>query len=191
MNIETEVKVKIRNLAKLKNQLKKHNAKYLGVTHHLDTYFLVKPAKFRYQRGYPIIRIRQDLIRKKSFLELHKVVDLYRAEEHEVAISDAISAKAILIRLGYQLSAVIDKKREKYQLGQINIDLDTVKGLGRFMEVEVMNQKKNEGVKIIYDFLSQLEINKEDIIPDLRYLDMLWLKQKVKLPKAPKKQFYK
>ncbi len=191
MEIETEVKVKIRDLATLKNQLKKLKAKHIGVSHQLDTYFLVKPVKYRYDKGYPIIRVRQDLIKKKSFLELHKVIDLYRAEEYEVAIADVISAKAILVKLGYQFSAVIDKKRERYQLGQINIDLDTVKGLGQFMEVEVMNRKKNESIKKIYDLLSQLGIQNQDIIPDLRYLDMLWQKQRVKLPQAPKEQFYK
>lgn len=177
MNIEIEVKAKVRDLAKLKKQLKKIGAKYIGQAHQVDTYYLIS-AKYRFKPGYPRLRIREDKINKKYFWEYHEPIDCFRAKEYEVQITDAKSARFILEKLGYEKEAVIEKIRDKYRLGNLHLDLDQVKGLGNFMEVEIMNGKQQESLKRIFSFYDKLGVAKKDLIPEMRYLDMVWAKMK-------------
>jgi predicted adenylyl cyclase CyaB len=180
MNIEVEVKAKVRNLVALKRKLKNLGVKYIGQTHHIDTYFLVAPRKDRYKKGYPLIRVREDKTKNKDFWEFHRILDFYSAEEYEVEIDNPKTAKIILKSLGYKMGGVVDKKRERYKFGQLNIELDQVKGAGRFIEVEIMNDQKKNSLKKIYNFLEKVGIKEQDIIKDLRYLDIIWEKAKKK-----------
>lgn len=177
MNIETEVKAKVKDLAGLQRRLKKIGAKFIGQVHQIDTYYLIS-TKYRFTPGHPRLRIREDKINKKNLWEYHEPIDRFCAKEYETQIADAAMAKFILEKLGYEKEAVIDKIRHKYRLGNLNIDVDQVKGLGNFIEVEIMNGKKTESLKKIFSFYDKLGVDKKDLVPDMRYLDMIWAKMK-------------
>jgi adenylate cyclase class 2 len=184
MNIEIEIKAQCHDLSAVKRHLKFLGAKYKGKCHQVDTYYLVTPGG-RYRIG-PRLRVRQDLLNKKYFWEYHEPLGDYAAEENEIEINDPKTAKYILKKLGYEIDVIIDKVREKYKFGRVNIDLDRVKGLGNFVEVEIMNIGKAEGLKIIRKFLEKLEIPKENFKEYRTYLDLMWEKQgkKVKIQKS-------
>jgi adenylate cyclase class 2 len=56
--------------------------------------------------------------------------------EHETTVGDAGAADAVLRGLGYEAAATVEKRRERYALGEYTVTLDTVDGLGEFVEVE-------------------------------------------------------
>ncbi|MFA5022477.1 MAG: class IV adenylate cyclase [Patescibacteria group bacterium] len=174
MNIEIEVKLKVRSLAKIKQRLKLLKAKYLGLVWQVDTYYQV--SKNYYLKGVPKLRIREERNKGKAFLEYHEAVNNFKAKEFETEVSNAKMAKIILEKFGYKPGLMVDKKREKYRLGRINIDLDSVKGLGSFVEIEIMNKNEKESLKEIYDFLPNLGLSKKDIIAGKSYLGLVWEK---------------
>lgn len=57
-------------------------------------------------------------------------------EEHETGIEDGEVIEAILESLGFVRVAVVEKDRERFSLGECLVVLDSVAGLGEFVEVE-------------------------------------------------------
>lgn len=57
-------------------------------------------------------------------------------EEHETAVADGDEARAIAEALGFTVAATVAKDREIYALDGYTVALDTVDGLGEFVEVE-------------------------------------------------------
>ncbi len=56
--------------------------------------------------------------------------------EVTVLVSDAAAAKALLELLGFKEAVRVRKRRELYKLGDVEVALDTVEGLGAFVELE-------------------------------------------------------
>ena len=57
-------------------------------------------------------------------------------EEHETDVADPDAMDATLRALGFSPAATVRKVRERYQLDGYTITLDSVDGLGEFVEVE-------------------------------------------------------
>ena len=56
--------------------------------------------------------------------------------EHETAVGDGDTADAILRGLGFEPVATVTKRRVEYRLDGYTVTLDSVEGLGEFVEVE-------------------------------------------------------
>jgi predicted adenylyl cyclase CyaB len=70
---------------------------------------------------------------------------------------------------------IVRKTRNLYLIENTRIHIDDVEGLGRFIELEVMlkeNQTTEEGIVIAEKIMSQLCIEKRDLI-DAAYIDLL------------------
>ncbi|MFB6169611.1 MAG: class IV adenylate cyclase [Haloarculaceae archaeon] len=57
-------------------------------------------------------------------------------EELETEVQAGDTAAAIFERLGFDPAATVEKTRERYRVGEFTVTLDTVEGLGEFVEVE-------------------------------------------------------
>lgn len=57
-------------------------------------------------------------------------------EEHETAVGDGAEIRAILDGLGYTPAATVEKERDRFGYEGYTVTLDTVDGLGEFVEVE-------------------------------------------------------
>lgn len=57
-------------------------------------------------------------------------------EEHETVVADAAALDDILRGLGFEPAAVVEKDREYYAFDGYTVVLDSVDGLGSFVEVE-------------------------------------------------------
>ena len=57
--------------------------------------------------------------------------------EAETYVDDAEAMHAILTGLGYDASATVTKHRARYELGGCTVALDTIEGLGEYVEVEL------------------------------------------------------
>jgi len=70
-----------------------------------------------------------------------------------------------------------DWRRELYLVGQTRIHLDSVEGLGTFVELEFVmgpNDDETQGRRVVAGLMSQLGITSSDLI-DAAYVDMLGL----------------
>jgi adenylate cyclase class 2 len=57
-------------------------------------------------------------------------------EEHETGVDDDEAAAGILDGLGFEPAATVEKERERFALDDYTVTLDSVDGLGSFVEVE-------------------------------------------------------
>lgn len=57
-------------------------------------------------------------------------------EEFETGVDDPEALAAALERLGFSPAAEVRKERERYRIGEFTVSLDSVEGLGEYVEVE-------------------------------------------------------
>ncbi|QLG62405.1 class IV adenylate cyclase [Halorarum salinum] len=57
-------------------------------------------------------------------------------EERETAVADSDAVEGILVGLGFETAATVEKEREAYEVDGYAVTLDRVAGLGEFVEVE-------------------------------------------------------
>ena len=93
-------------------------------------------------------------------------------EEFETPV-DGTAAQGILVSLGFFESGILKKTRDIYRYDDITICLDSVEGLGEFVEVEtVADSDIDSHRERLFEFLESIGIKKEDSIRT-SYLEML------------------
>jgi predicted adenylyl cyclase CyaB len=143
---ETEVKFKIENSKLIENKIEGLNAKYQGTYSQLDIWFDNPSLKLK-ERGAGVrlrkenkmvtITLKHKLIINKSFRS---------AEEVEFEVGDFDKAKVFLGGLGFREDYQLKKKRKIWKVNRLELALDIVDGLGKFLEIE---GKKGEIEKVI------------------------------------------
>ncbi|XP_018563752.1 uncharacterized protein LOC108905400 [Anoplophora glabripennis] len=72
-------------------------------------------------------------------------------------------------------TVIVKKVRQLFLVDQTRIHVDSVEGLGDFLEFEVVlrpDQSPEDGEKIAFDLMKQLEVKEEDLI-STAYADLL------------------
>jgi adenylate cyclase class 2 len=91
-------------------------------------------------------------------------------KEHEVDIQedDIENLESIILALGYYEYCIIEKNRETYKFGDIEICLDDVTGLGSYIELEKFGtSEETERIqKELSTLLESMGVNKEDLTFD-------------------------
>ncbi|XP_043471719.1 uncharacterized protein LOC122504602 [Leptopilina heterotoma] len=93
--------------------------------------------------------------------------------------SDACKGIEGILTTAYGTLGIVEKTRLLYMVGQTRIHVDQVKGLGSFMELEVVladDESIEHGEKISNDLMDKLGITKDCLISGA-YMDLL-LKEK-------------
>ena len=89
------------------------------------------------------IRSIQDMKTDKEFSLLtykgkNESEGIHTREELECEVDNGETARTILERLGFSLVAAVHKERTLYQKDDISICLDEVRGLGSYLEIEIL-----------------------------------------------------
>jgi adenylate cyclase class 2 len=109
----------------------------------------------------------------EPFAELTYKGPLVEAEsksrrEVETAVEDGASADAILDALGFDPAATVRKDRERFALDDFTVTLDSVDGLGEFVEVETETTEDDEALEAArekaYEILRDLGLSPDDQI---------------------------
>lgn len=91
-----------------------------------------------------------------------------------VPVADAAALRAVL-RQALGETVVVEKTRRLYVVGQTRVHLDSVQGLGSFLELEVVlqpGQAAAEGHEIAGDLMRRLGVHESDLLATA-YADML------------------
>ncbi len=166
-NIEIEIQVNIENPGPLMEFLSK-NADFRSEKRQIDEYFSPKHENFLDSR--PItrwLRIRDD--GKKRFVNYknwHLDDDgksLY-CDEHETTIDDPDQIRKIFSFLNIKSIGTVDKIRKTWVYRDYEIAIDSVKGLGDFVEIEYIGKNDSVDPKVVTDemisFLKRLDCGK-------------------------------
>lgn len=177
MEYEIEIKTKVRNKKRLLQKLKLLGARLKNKIHQVDTYYSPGKGERFVSRGRPRLRIRKNLTNGTARLEYHLPHGQHGGWEREITISDGDMMDVILKNLGFKEECKIDKIRHHYKYKDFNLDLDQVKGLGTFFEVELMNvNNRKRAVRRVKELIKDLGF-KEEVQYHNRYLNMMLRKK--------------
>jgi len=165
--VNIEIKARVHDFAGLKRMAEQLSDTPCQVIPQEDTFFnclhgRLKLRRLGPERGQLVYYIRQDISGPK-----HSDYKIF-------ATGDPAGLKLILSE-AYGIRGVISKVRYLYMIGQTRIHLDDVKGLGKFMELEVVlhpEQTDAEGQAIVEDLMYKLGIQECDLI-ETAYMDLL------------------
>jgi len=141
MNVEVEVKIQIDNFEEVRKKVSEVG-KLVKSINQIDEYYVPCQRDFFANKPQPIEHLRIRTNPGKSVFEYTKTINLKEnldydcAEEYETEISNPEEFKKTLNFLDFKKVVIVDKQREYWDCGKIEIALDKVKGLGTFVEAE-------------------------------------------------------
>lgn len=164
---EVEIKVKVQDIEELKIKLEKLGFVFAPVVTQNDTIFtdpetaktfdaLVSNVNFlrtREQEGRLILTLKRPQTGEMDCIE------------RETEFSNLDQMKDIIDYLGYEKVVNVNKKRSIAKKEGYEISLDSVEGLGDFLEVESMVPMDTDGVetqKEMWKFLIKLGLDQKD-----------------------------
>jgi len=166
-HINIEIKARCSNQDRIREILESKGADFKGTDHQIDTYFKVDSGRLKLREG----NIENHLIhyeREDKEGPKQSNVTLFKADPTS-------SLKEILTK-GLGILVVIDKQREIYFIENIKFHIDTVKGLGSFVEIEAIDKDGSLGKEKLLEqckfFLDVFKIPQEDLI-SVSYSDLL------------------
>ena len=166
-DVEIEITVNIEHTKPLIEFLEK-NTEFKSEKHQIDEYF--SPA----HRGFLDIRPVKEWLRLRdadgeysiNYKNWHYNKDgkSYHCDEYETKVEDLSQIKKILNVLNFKPLVKVDKIRKTWLYKDYEIDMDSVKKLGDFVEIEYIGKDKNVDPKKIteemIDFLKNLGCGK-------------------------------
>ena len=169
MNIEVEIKIEIDNFDEIKKKVAEKGSLIKSINQ-IDEYYIPSHRDFFAQKPFPVEWLRIRTNPDKTIFEYDLSINKNEkgeqecAQEYETEISDPEEFRKILNFLDFKKVVVVDKQREYWNCGDIEVALDKVKDLGSFIEAEAKGDFKNtaEAKTACIDFLKSLGI--EDAI---------------------------
>lgn len=168
MFINIEIKARCQDPQKVRDYLLSKNADFKGLDEQTDTYFNTITGRLKLREG----RIENNLIFYQRADQAGPKSSYFRLLKME----DPGTMKALLTETN-GIRVVVKKKREIYFIENVKFHIDTVPGLGHFMEIEAGNKThpfltEVELKKQCDAYMEALNIQQADLI-DRSYSDML------------------
>ena len=165
-----EIKARCNDHDKIREILIGEGANYKGLDEQRDTYFRVPHGRLKLREG----NIENNLIhydRPDQEGPKQSSVLLYKS-------NPGSNLKAIL-KKALGILVVVEKKREIYFIDNIKFHIDTVAGLGTFIEIEAIDETGNIGKERLQEqcehYLERFGVRSTDLV-SCSYSDLL-LKQ--------------
>lgn len=161
----------------VRDRLEELGASVERTVHQTDTYYkspfedlLDGDEALRVRRQWPLDdeTAEEDiLIYKGPLMES----DSETHEELEAVVTDSNAMIAILEKMGFEQATVIDKEREFYSIDGYTVTLDSVVGLGQFLQIELMTDEVETAREDVLELLGEIGLNPEKQIRN-SYVDL-------------------
>ena len=177
--VESKIEVKKEDLEVIRDRVKKI-ARFTKRQNKFDQYFSLKKA-FYPRKAF---RIRSDgkenIVNFKEWIKKFWGEGVVVKEEYEFKIENKEHFLALMKDLGFKewikkLKISETYRHKKYK--KLNIEINEVKGLGHFIEIEYLAKKSeiNTAKYLIVKTIKDLKLNKNNI-DNTGYTKMLWKK---------------
>lgn len=170
-----EIKARSTRNDEIRNVLNELGADFRGEDHQVDTYFHVSGGRLKLREG----RIENNLIHyqrndqggpKESRITLFACEPAGRDEASSTRSLKKILTDAVGVRV------VVDKEREIYFLDNVKFHIDSVAGLGKFVEIEAIDTDGSIGSEELRRqcerYVALFGIAEDDLVAE-SYSDML------------------
>jgi len=165
-----EIKARSNRIDEIRTYLQSQNAIHKGTDHQIDTYFKIQNGRLKLRQG----NVETNLIfydRANTKEPKKSRVLLYQPNQ-----SDDLK---IILEAVHETLCVVDKIREIYFIDNVKFHLDTVKGLGNYIEIEAIDESEKLDYNIILQqcnhYMTTLDIKNEDLI-SVSYSDLIMQK---------------
>jgi adenylate cyclase, class 2 len=165
--INVEIKAITDKTSEIRDFLHMNNAEFKGIDEQTDTYFNVANGRLKLRQG----NIENNLIfynrpdqsgPRQSDFDLMKI-------ENGVDLLEMLT-KALGVKV------VVKKRREIYYIENVKFHLDSLDGLGHFVEIEAGNKTHAVSTDKLYEqcdfYMNKFGIKQEDLI-EMSYSDLL------------------
>ncbi|MGD1060513.1 MAG: class IV adenylate cyclase [Methanomassiliicoccales archaeon] len=156
--LEIEVKARVEDTARLEAELLRRGARDFGVTLQKDVYYAHPTRDFAKTDEALRIRVSNDL-QMITYKGPKLDATTKTREEIEVSVASAEAVAEILQRLGFRPVTTVRKKRRTFGLKGIEVCLDSVEGLGDFVEFELDDEDLTEGKARIAELMRELGVD--------------------------------
>lgn len=142
---EVELKIKLNNPEKIVKHLKTLGVEFSAPKTQFDKVYLQTGVNYPLKLGTNVLRIREEegkylfTLKRPEGIELSKV-------EYETWVQDPNELEKILLDIGWVKYVEIRKTRCKAKIGEVNLCLDSIEGLGDFLEGEIFDE--NGGLEV-------------------------------------------
>lgn len=168
-HVNIEIKAKCDNPERIRQLLEDSSAEIKGVDHQVDTYFSVPKGRLKLRQG----NIENSLIfynRPNTAGPKRADVSLFRTDTPGGAQLHETLTGAL------DVLVVVDKQREIYFIDNVKFHIDTVHGLGNFVEIEAIDETGSLGTEKLQQqcdyYIKLFGITNADLI-DVSYSDLL------------------
>jgi len=161
--METEARIKVEDVEKLKQKLIELGASFGSPKTQEDRYFYTKEQLSKEVQGPGsfVLRTRKS---DKCFLTYKAFTgQLGSWDEHEVLIDDAEKMNNILNKAGLVQICHIIKTRVKGKLNEFELCFDDIKDLGTYLEIALEGEEQKTARKKLIAFLNKLGYEEKDI----------------------------
>jgi adenylate cyclase class 2 len=141
MPTELEAKIKVDDLAPIRNRLQSAGARPIGQYHETNRFYDTEAQTLRREdRGLRLRASRnvqtEEVICSLTYKGSRQPGPFKQREEIELVLNDPAAAELLLERLGFNRTLIFEKERESWQLNDCRVEMDEVAELGCFVEVE-------------------------------------------------------
>ena len=165
-HLNVEIKARCTRTDVVRRVLRERDAVFKGVDRQVDTYFNCPNGRLKLREGnieYGLIHYhREDKAGPKR-----SSVTLYHPERNSTLKQLLTQALGVLV--------VVEKRREIYLIDNVKFHIDTVEGLGPFVEIEAMDATgeigRDELLSQCEEYMSVFGIRDDDLIEG-SYSDM-------------------
>ncbi len=156
---EIEIKLRVDNLEEVASLLLARGCELSSPFHQHDVTYTKGGSTAEWQaskEGHTVMRIRR---LANGTLLAYKEQKLGEMDniEHETEVGDADTAHQILLALGFVPGVEVKKLRRKGKLGEYEICLDEVEGLGTFIELEKLAPEEVDAELVREELFATLE----------------------------------
>ncbi len=163
-----EIKAKSSQSDEIRGKLQNKKAIFKGIDHQIDTYFNCPNGRLKLRQG----NIETTLIhynRANQSGPKNSQVSLHKPKSDDSNLNTVLSN-------AYGIKVIVDKKREIYFIENVKFHIDTVQGLGDFVEIEAIDEKGEFTLEQLQSqcnfYMKFLNIQDKDLI-EVSYSDMI------------------
>ncbi len=174
MASEVELKAKIDSKEEFAKRIIAEGGIFLGEVSQDDVYFR-HPCRDLRERDEALRLRREEGSCTLTFKGRRVGSGAKMREEIEAGVDDGAAAFAVLRRLGFEEAFEVRKKRSTYSLEGAEVSLDSVEGLGEYVEIELVlkDGESGEGIRErLYGLAERLKVPKEGLTTE-SYLELL------------------
>lgn len=160
--IERKFRLGADEAAEIKTKLEAKYGPGKELTQKDELFLYQKTSYSEHVTGEPALRIRSS-DGKHYFTYKHTLLETGNRVEHETEVGDPAAMREALLAMGWHSVIRIEKVRWHYHAGGVTYDLDDVKGLGNFLEIELVAEKDADAEATLINLAKSLGVTAEQI----------------------------